>query len=67
MRMLGIAESLKSVTNEMTSGTNIKLINFMHAQNVNLTHEDLNTSIDKPESWWNIHLAFSDTLTSRVK
>jgi hypothetical protein len=49
MRMLSIAETLKSVISEMTSGINFKLINLMPAQNVNLTHEDLNTSIDKPE------------------
>jgi hypothetical protein len=34
---------------------------------VNLTHEDLNTSLDEPENRWNIHLVSYDTLTSRAK
>jgi hypothetical protein len=46
----GVAETFKRVINEMTPGTNFKLINSLHAENPNLTHEDLNTSIDKTEN-----------------
>ena len=34
---------------------------------MNLTYEDLNTSIDDLENRWNIHPVSFDTLTSRVK
>jgi hypothetical protein len=52
---------------EMTHGTDFKLVNLLHARNANLTHEDLNTSIDEPETRWNIHLLSYDTLTARAK
>jgi len=65
--MPGVGETFKSVIDEMTPGTDFKLINILHAENANLTHEDLNTSIDKPEHRCNIHLVSYDTLTSRVK
>jgi hypothetical protein len=63
----GVAESFKTVIDEMTHGTDFKLVNLLHAENANLTHEDLNTSIDEPENQWNIHLVSYDTLTSRSK
>jgi len=62
-----VAETFKSVIDEMTQGTDIKLVNLLHADNANLIHEDLNTSIDKPEIRWNLHLVSYDTLTSRAK
>jgi hypothetical protein len=65
--MPGVAETFKSVIDEMTFATDFKLINLLHAENVNLTHEDLNTSLDEPENRWNIHLVSYDTLTSRAK
>jgi hypothetical protein len=65
--MPGVAETLKSVINEMTYGTDIKLINLLHTEHANVTHTDLNTSIDKPENRCNIHLLSYDTLTSRAK
>jgi SNF2 family DNA or RNA helicase len=65
--MPGVAETFKSVIDEMTFATDIKLINLLHVENVNLTHEDLNTSLDEPENRWNIHLLSYDTLTSRAK
>jgi hypothetical protein len=65
--MPGVAETFKSVIDEMTFGTDFKLVNLLHAENANLTHEDLNTSIDEPENRWNIHLVSYDTLTSRAK
>jgi hypothetical protein len=34
---------------------------------VNLTEEDLNTSLAEPENRWNIHLLSFETLTSRAK
>jgi len=65
--MPGVAETFKSVIDEMTHGTNFKLVNSLHAENVNLTHEDLKTSIYEPENPWNIHLVSYDTLASRAK
>jgi len=61
------AETFKSVINQMTHGTDFKLVNILHTENANLTHEDLNTSIDEPENRWTIHLALYDTLTYRAK
>jgi len=63
----GVAKTIKTVIYEMTHGTNFKLVNLLHAKNVNLTHEGLNTSLDVPENRWNIHLVLYDTLTSRAK
>jgi len=65
--MPGVAETFKTVIDGMTHGTDFKLVNLSHTKNANLTHHDLNTSIDEPENPWNIHLASYDTLTSRAK
>jgi hypothetical protein len=65
--MPGVAETFKRVIDEMTFATDLKLINMLNAQNVNITHEDLNTSLDEQENRWNIHLVSYDTLTSRAK
>jgi len=65
--MLAVAETLKSVIDEMTFGTHLKLINLVPAENPNLTHEDLNTSPDEPDNRFNILLVSYDTLTSRAK
>jgi hypothetical protein len=43
------------------------LINQLDAENLNLTHKDLNTSTDEPDNQWNITLVSYDTLTSTVK
>jgi len=59
--MPGVAETSKTVINEMTHGTKFKLVSLLHTENANLTHEDLNTSIDEPENRWNIHLVWYDT------
>jgi len=50
VRIPGVAETFKTVIDEMTHGTNFKLINWLHAKNANLTHEDRNTSIDELEN-----------------
>ena len=65
--MPGVAETFKTVNDEMTHGNNFKVVNLLHPENVNHTHGDLNTSIDKPENPWNIHLMSYDTSTSRAK
>jgi hypothetical protein len=62
-----VAETLKTVIDEMTHATDFKLVNLLHPNNANLTHANLNTSIDEPENQCNIHLVSYDTLTSRVK
>jgi hypothetical protein len=48
--MPGVAEMFKSVINEMTFATDMKLINLLHTEHVNLTQKDLNTSLDEPEN-----------------
>ena len=48
--MPGVAETIKTVIEEMTCGTESKLVHLFHAKNANLTHEYLNSSIDKLES-----------------
>ena len=65
--MAEVAETFKTVIEEMTHGTDFKLINLLNAENANLTHEDLNASIDMLENRWNIHIVMYDTLTSRAK
>jgi len=62
--ILGVAEMFKSVINEMTFATDFKLINLLHAENANLAHQDLKTSLDKPENRSHIHLALATTLGS---
>jgi len=49
------AETFKSIIDEMTYGTDFKLIALLHADNANLTDEDLNTITNEPENGWNIH------------
>jgi hypothetical protein len=65
--MPGVAETVKSDIDEMTKGNNIKLVHMLHVENANLTHEDLNTSIDAPENRWNIQLVLYHTLLSRAQ
>jgi len=65
--MPGVAETFKTIIDEMTNGTEFKLVNLLHHENANLTHEDLNTSIDEPQNRWNIYRLSYDTFTSRVK
>ena len=48
--MPGVAETFKGVIDSTTHGTNFKVVNLLHAKNTNLTHENLNTTIDEPES-----------------
>jgi len=62
-----VAETFKSVIDETTHGTDFKLVNLLHTKNANLTHKDLNTSIDLPENLLNTHLVLYDTLSSRAK
>jgi len=39
----------------------------LHTENANVTHEDLITTLDKPENRWNIDSVLYDILTSRAK
>jgi hypothetical protein len=59
----GVAETFQTVIDEMAHGTEFKLVNLLHTEHANLTHDELNSSIDKPENGWNIHLVSYDTLT----
>jgi hypothetical protein len=65
--MSRMSETFKTVINEITHRPNFNLVNMSQAENANLTHQDLNTTIDEPEHQWNIHLVLYDTLTSRAK
>jgi hypothetical protein len=65
--MPGAAETFTIVIDKMTHGIDFKLVNMLHAENMNLTHEHLNTSIDEPKNRWNIHLVSYNTLTSGAK
>jgi len=65
--MPAVTDTIKTVIDKMTHATEFKPVNLLHGANANLTHEDLNTSIDKPENRWNIYLLSYDTLTSRAK
>jgi len=51
----------------MTHGTDFKLVNLLHAENANLSQEELNTSLDKPENRWILHPVLYDMLTFRGK
>jgi len=59
-----VAETFKRVINEMTHRTNFTVVNLLHVENANLTHENLNSSIDEPDNRSNIHLVSYDTITS---
>jgi hypothetical protein len=62
-----VAERFNCVIEEITHGTIFNRVNLLYAYNANLTHEDRNLSIDKPEYCWNILIVSSDTLSSRAK
>ena len=44
--MPGVAETFKSVINEIKYGTEFKRIDLSHTENGNLTHDYLNSGID---------------------
>jgi hypothetical protein len=48
--MPGVAETFKTVIDEMTHGTDFKLVNLLHPEDANFTRNDLNTSIDEQEN-----------------
>ena len=56
LTMPGVGASFENVSDEMTHGTDFKLVNILHANYTNLTHKALNTGIDEPEHPWNILL-----------
>jgi hypothetical protein len=59
----GVTETFQTIIDKMTHGTDSKLVNWLNA---NVTHQDVNTSIEEPKNRWNIHLMLYDTLTSKV-
>jgi len=65
--MPGGAQTFKSVNDKMTHGTDFKLLHLLQTKNANLTHENLNTIIDEPETRCNIHLVSYETISSRAK
>jgi hypothetical protein len=62
-----VGETLKTVIDLMTHGTNFKLANLLKALNAHLTHKDHKTSHDKLENRWNIDLVSYDTFILRAK
>jgi len=65
--MAGVGDTFKSVIDQMTNGTDLKLGNLLDGEDTNLTHNDLTTCIDKVENRWNIRLVSYDMWTLRVK
>ena len=65
--MAGVAETFQTVIDEMTHGIDFILVNLLHAENANLSHTDLNTTINELENCWNMNLVSYDTLRSRAK
>jgi hypothetical protein len=59
--MPGVAETFNDVISMMTHGTDFQFLNLLHTANANLIRMNLNTSIDKPDNRWNIHLVSYDT------
>ena len=49
VRMPGVAETLKSVDDMVTYGTDYKLVILSNAGNLDLTHLDQNSSFDEPD------------------
>jgi hypothetical protein len=45
-----VAETVQTFINGMIHGTNFELVNLLHAESANLTHKDLNNSIDKQQN-----------------
>lgn len=60
-------EGFRSDIIVMTYGTDFTLENMLELENVNFTNENLNTSIDKPETKWQIKLVSYNTLLSTAK
>jgi hypothetical protein len=48
--MPGVAETFKTVIDEMTHATDFKLVNLLQPEDANFTRNDLNTSIDEQEN-----------------
>jgi len=65
--MPGVAETIKTVIDEMTHGTDFKLIDSLLTEYAHFSHGNLNTSIDELENRGNIDLVSYDTLTFRAK
>jgi len=65
--MQGVAETFKTVINEISHGTYFKLVNMVHTENADLTKEDLNTSIEECENRSNILLVLYHTISSTAK
>jgi len=49
--MPGVAETFRSVVEQMTYGMDFKIVNWLQAENVGPTHDDPNISIDESENW----------------
>jgi len=45
-----VAETIKTVINKVTLGTDCNVINLLHGENANLAHEDQNASIHEREN-----------------
>jgi len=61
--MPGVADTIQSVIEEMIYRTDLKLVNLLNADNDILTWDDPNTSINKLETRWNIHVVSYHSLT----
>jgi len=61
-----VTETFMSGSNVLTFASNSILFNILEMENMNLTHDNLNTCIYQPENWWILHRVSHCTLTSRI-
>lgn len=67
VRMPKVASTFKGVIDVLTCSTAFIPVNLPNAYDMNLLHEALSTSTEKPEHPWNIHLVSYYTITARAK
>jgi hypothetical protein len=65
--MPGVAETFKTVMDQMTLGKDFKLSNLFLTENAYLILENPNTGMDDQENQWNTHNVLYDTPTSLAK
>jgi hypothetical protein len=67
VRMPWVAETFKTVIDDMIHVTKFTMVSLLHTNNTNLTHEYLTTSIEQPGNLSTIHLGSYDSFISRAK
>jgi hypothetical protein len=57
-----VAETIKPVIDKITHGTDFKQGILWHSEEPKIAHDYLTTSIDEPDTRWNIHLVSYDNI-----